>query len=537
MTTLARATTLQYAGPEPTWVCNEPAWGSGYEREAFENQSIQNRARDAHATACHLLLGAALDNPGCIAAIIETPPEVFPDDLKPIVVAVTALTDRNEPVGYATIAREMEAAGVENPFTLVGDLAQMAGNHVSCAPDLDSRALVKAYARRDAVDKLGVISKIADGGDLEAARHAFADLQPFEFVPAPTDPLPLADVANAGPVPESIFESGLYRARYNIVGGASNAGKSYLALIAALSVATGKQLVRCFAPRTRGRVLFLSGEDDAPVLRERVKDIATVHHIDTDHIPVDFVDQVNPLIVFDTRGEATFTAGWRSLRQRAQGYDLVIIDPLAAWFQVCGENPGNDFTKIGNALTELAKTTKAAVLLLHHTSKAGTFTLDQNSLRGHTGLITPARWISIIGRPAEKDLERLGLDEEDASTFLRYRVDKNSYGANSAHETILKRVDGGVLVDCDPLTQRRGDIAETLANVLTETAVHLTRREILQGRGDLAKDVRRRVEELEGKATKRDFERAIEHGLRFGLLQETELTTGGRLRVEVLPVC
>ena len=504
----------------------------------FEDHSIRQRQVDIGFTAAKVLMGAIRGDTDCVDETLKVPPEAWPDVWGPVAGAVHAVIDAGNKPDHCTVTRAMQDAKVPRGNLLVGEIEQITGHDHSLQPDLDCAAILREYSSRDAANKLGLISEIAAKGDLEAARHAFGDLAPFEFVPAPADPLPIADWRNAGDIPESLFYNGIYRARYSLMGGASNAGKSYLALMAGISLATGRKMIEPFAPRKRGRVLMLSGEDDAAVIKQRALDTAKRYNVDLDGAPIDFVDQVSPLIEFDSYSTATFTPAWKSLEKQCANYDLVIIDPLAAWFAVNAENPGGDLSKIGNALAELAKRTGAAILLTHHTSKQGTFTLSQNSLRGHTGLYTPSRWIAIIARPSDSDLGNWGKGKESAVDYLRFVVDKNSYGPNTGAEIVLRRGHGGVLEDSDVKADRYRDIAQALQTILREDEdLHLTEREIIRGNGGLAKQVQAAVDDLVGKTKGPDRERGIKVGIDAGMLEIREISTKGKPRREVCAKC
>lgn len=503
---------------------------------AYEIESIQNRARDIEATTCRMLYGATHTDSDCISATISVPLEVFPDGLRPLAAAIHELAAAGRLIDYSTIVFSMIDAGIVDASGLLDSVAREAYFYASCAPDLDAAALLKVHAIRDSANKLGLISEIVNQGDLEAARHAFADLAPFEYIPGPVEALPFADIENAGPIPDPLFRGGIYPGCLNLFIGESNAGKSMLALTGGLALATGQVLIKSLDPIQRGRVLYLSGEDDARVLKQRIADIARAHNLDTTGAVLHFVDRVSPLIEFDAAGLAHTTQAWRELKRKAADYDMIVIDPLVSWFALTGENNASEVGRLAEMLKDLAAQSGAAVLLTHHTNKGGASNLDQAAARGSSALPAAARFVANVARPTQEHLERLGLAPEDGARFVRFAISKNSYGPTTGAAAIFERVQGGALIDADPYAARRGDLAESLASILADAGARLTRREIIQGRGDIAKDVRGRLEAAEGKVTRQDLECAIEHGLRFGLLREQDAETGAqRKRREVVP--
>ena len=498
----------------------------------FELESVERRAGDVAHAARALLAGALHGNTGCIESVATVPPEAFPDGLRHIAGAVHALLEARRPVGTETLYTALLKAGTESPGALLAGL----GPDISCMPDLDARALLVDYAKRDAANKLGLIHEIAEAGDLEAARHALEDLAPSEYVPVAREYLPLVDIESAGAMPEALFECGIYRECLNLCIGESGAGKSMFALTLALSLSTGKALLKGFAPTAPGRVLYLSGEDCAAVLKQRAHDIAKAHGVTTAGADWHFVTRATPLVEVDADGVLHCSPAWRELERKAHGCALLVIDPLVSWAALASENDAAGMGRLAELFKTLAAESGTGVLLAHHTNKVGASTLEQGSARGSGALPAAARFAVSLARPTENAIERLGLPPGDRARFLRVAISKNSYGGISGDARMLERVEGGALVDADPEGARIGALAEALAGALADTGAHLTRRELIQGRGDLALEVRKRLVESEGVASGPMLERAIAHGLRFGLLKEHETATGARrARREVLP--
>lgn len=497
-------------------------------KSTFETESIARRAEQVEVCARHLLAGAFQSNRDCVEAIVTIPPEAFPDELRPVAQAVIDLHSRGVAVDSTSLYLELTSAKVDAPGSLLAGL----GTYASCAADLDARALWLAHGKSEAANRLALISEIAERGDLEAARAAFGDLSPFEYAPAPPDPLPLADVDAAGEVPEPLFKCGVFPGRLSLLIGESGIGKSTLALTAAASFASGRKLLSPFAPNGGGRVLFLSGEDDAPVLRKRLEALEDAHGVKVPRDRLHFVDHVSPIIAVDGAGATHVTPAWTALRKKGANYELVVIDPFVSWLEAVNENDAGTMGRLAENLKSLAAETGAAVLVSHHTSKHAALSLEQGAARGSGALTAAARWVANLAR-VDGMAQTLGVEPEDCHKFLRFGISKNSYGSRAHGSKIFERDAAGVLHDADPGAQRRGDLAETLAHVLSEAGVHLTRFEITGGRGAHAKQVRDRLSELEGAVTRRELDAAIGYGLKAGLLQEVRLTTGGRVRVEV----
>ena len=499
-------------------------------KQTYEAESIARRAEQVEVCARHLLAGAFQSNRDCVEAIVTIPPECFPDELRPVAQAVIDLHSRGVAVDSTSLYLELAAAKVDAPGSLLAGL----GTYASCAPDLDARALWLAFGKSEAANRIGLISEIAARGDLEAARAAFGDLDPFAYAPAPPDPLPLADVDGAGEVPDPLFKCGIYPGRLSLLVGESGIGKSTIALSAAASFASGRKLLSAFAPNGGGRVLFLSGEDDAPVLKKRLEALEATYGVKIPRNQLHFVDSVAPLLTVDGAGATHITPAWTALRKKAANYELIIVDPFVSWLGVANENDASVMGKLAEHLKALAAETGAAVLVSHHTSKHGALSLEQGAARGSGALAAAARWIGNLARPGE-GAQALGIDPEDCHRFLRFAVSKNSYGERTGGARIFERNAAGVLVDADPGAQRRGDLAEVLAGILADTDVHLTRFEIIRGQGKAARGIRDKLAEVLGAVSRRDLEGAISDGVKAGILKEIALepTTRGRARVEL----
>lgn len=495
----------------------------------FEDHSIRQRQVDIGFTAARVLMGAIRGDADCVNETLKVPPEAWPDVWGPVAGAVHAVIDAGNKPDHCTVTRAMQDAKVPRGNLLVGEIEQITGHDHSLQPDLDCAAILREYSSRDAANKIGLIAEIAAKGDLEAARHCFADLAPFEYMPSPADPLPIADVENAGEIPAPLFTWGLYPGVLNLIIGESNAGKSMLALHAAVALSEQANILKPFHPNTQGNVLVLSGEDDRRVIKRRLADICAAHSI-TRTGRIDFVDTVKPLIEFDAAGMAHMTPAFRHLKKMAGQYAMIIIDPLVSWALFSNENATSEMVKLAEIIKELAAESGAAVVITHHTNKAGAGNLDQSAARGSSALPSAARYVLNVARPTARMVAENGLTEEDAPRFLRCAISKNSYGETSGGATILERVTGGALQDAQVTRTRTGEIAEALAGVLADTGARLTAHEIERGKGGISRDIADRLGRIVGGTSVRDRRNAIQHGLEIGLLKTVE---NGKMRREV----
>jgi len=187
----------------------------------------------------------------------------------------------------------------------------------------------------------------------------------------------LADLTTAIlPPTRFVIEPLLPRGHITLLGAHGGAGKSVLALIMAAHVTCGQKLADLSI--TCGRALYISLEDNADLIRWRLRKI-----VETYELPIESV--IHNLTVCDGTGgdgalaieQNTFgttrlvpTVLMEEIRITAAGYDLIIVDNASDAFQ------GNESDRkqvrmfVRLMLGKIAQDNDAAVLLLAHIDKA-----------------------------------------------------------------------------------------------------------------------------------------------------------------------
>lgn len=252
-------------------------------------------------------------------------------------------------------------------------------------------------------------------------------------------PVPVDDIEHAALPRTEYAVAGLIPLALVLLGGHGGAGKSILALILAAHVAAGVPFAghEC----QRGRVIFVSLEDDGHLVRFRLKRVCRAYGIDPSAI-------AQNLVVLDgTAGNATLatevaiggtretiaTPTFTELEAKAVGARLIVVDNASDAFDA-NENDRRAVRAFMRLLAGLARANGAAVLLLAHIDKAAArFGARGDNYSGSTAWHNSAR-------------ARLALLRE--GTAIELRQEKNNLGP-LAEPLRLKWNADGVLVPTD----------------------------------------------------------------------------------------
>lgn len=239
-------------------------------------------------------------------------------------------------------------------------------------------------------------------------------------------------------------------------------GKSFYALQAAMAVACGVPGgdILHLHPERPGRVVYLAGEDPAPVLAQRIHAIGQ-HLSPQARQAIAENLTVQPILgalldIMDPRHRTRVI-------EFCVGARLIVLDTLSRIHSL-DENSNGDMARLVATLEHVAARTGAAVLYLHHVSKgsARDGQLDQQqAARGASALIDNARWCGFISKMSESEAERFSERAFDKKSiaqrrgfFVRVGASKQNYGMPLA-DRWYKRADGGVLVPTELFDARR----------------------------------------------------------------------------------
>ncbi|MBD8237861.1 MULTISPECIES: helicase RepA family protein [Pseudomonas] len=239
-------------------------------------------------------------------------------------------------------------------------------------------------------------------------------------------------------------------------------GKSFWALQAAIAVACHVpegNLVE-INPPSNGQVVYLALEDSEQVLAHRIHAIGRciqkrAQHSDNAAEALDaIVGNLTIEAMMGKRLDVMTSEGIDTVLQLQETPRLIVFDTVSR-IHGLDENSNRDMSLLISRLEELAIKSGAAVLLIHHVSKASRRDgqLDQYSSRGASALIDNARWCGYLTQMTEEEAKGL-IDSSQLSTpltglhsqYVRLGESKLNYGAAALDQQWYKRSDGGVLI-------------------------------------------------------------------------------------------
>jgi regulatory protein RepA len=231
------------------------------------------------------------------------------------------------------------------------------------------------------------------------------------------------------------------------------AGKSMFGLMLSHQVACGTDLLG-LGETPKGRVVYLSGEDDEDELGYRLAGIGPMLSLPDratcaeNIMLVDFTQDMKRLEHKEFQEE---------LEMAASGTRLIILDTLRV-FHGADENSSSEMTHIVGILRSIAGKFNCSILFLHHSSKSmavsGAGDMQQAS-RGSSVLTDNIRWQSYLLAMTEKESEQLSdrtngepIGKDNRSYYVKFGMSKQNYGT-PFKEKWYRRGKGGIL---EPIT-------------------------------------------------------------------------------------
>jgi len=174
--------------------------------------------------------------------------------------------------------------------------------------------------------------------------------------------------------PRWLVESLWTSAGAGVLGGQPKAGKTWLALEIAVSVASGTPCLGAYAVPEPGPVLLFLAEDSPADAHDRVSGLCA--HRGVDLSCLDLLLLSTPVLRLDSTIDANrLTATVETVRPR-----LLVLDPFVR-VQTVDENSATEVSRVLAGLTALKRTHDLAILVVHHVRKNASGHPGQ-SLRG-----------------------------------------------------------------------------------------------------------------------------------------------------------
>lgn len=268
----------------------------------------------------------------------------------------------------------------------------------------------------------GDVSDWLDAGGTVAELVALAEGAPDggPFAPEALDVFLAGDITPR----QWVYGKDLCKQYVTVLAAAGGSGKTALATMWALSMATGRNLIGQHVHK-RCRVLMLTFEDGREEYRRRFKAACVHHRIDPadvgDRIMIQSLNGLGVTLAKPQRdGTMEATAAPRQIAGLIDRLeiDAVILDP---WVKVSGapENDNGAVDAVTRILSGVAEKQNVAVLVAHHFRKAVGAPGDVASARGASALIDAARAALTLTPMSPDESKHYGIPEDERRRLVR----------------------------------------------------------------------------------------------------------------------
>mgnify|MGYP000462806025 CR=1 FL=1 len=238
------------------------------------------------------------------------------------------------------------------------------------------------------------------------------------------------------PEPQWVQEGTLLKGYISLITAPGGVGKSTLQLCLALSVASGRDLLK-LGPVDQGNVIVVNNEDDANVLIHRVHAIMKQHGLMEDDIGgrlhvFSGYGQELAIAHTEANGEVVLTNDGQRLQQQILDDDVqaIFLDPFISLHDA----PENDNVAVNKAVRQfkvIAAKTGCAISLIHHTRKMGKDSEvgagDAEAGRGASSLKDAARVVLTLAKMSKSTGDSLNL--VDYGNYIRLDTGKSNFSA------------------------------------------------------------------------------------------------------------
>lgn len=284
------------------------------------------------------------------------------------------------------------------------------------------------------------------------------------------------------PVREWILGHSLLKEHLSVLVAPPGVGKSTLGIAQAVAIITGKPITGQPVHR-QGKVWIYNNEDDAVELKRRLAAVLQ-------HNKIDFSDICGklalnsgadrPLVVAKAMADGTVIRmpDVEACIEHIQrnNISVFIVDPFIETHE-CEENNNQHIKRVAQMYREIARRTKCAVLLVHHTAKPPQGSSEghagnMNTARGASALIGVSRVIETLFGMSKKDGDRHGIAENQRHLYVRLDDAKANLSLASAEAKWFKRI-GVTIANGDEVgVLEPVELATTAISVKTDDDLH-----------------------------------------------------------------
>ena len=163
------------------------------------------------------------------------------------------------------------------------------------------------------------------------------------------------------PLPPELLQGVVYQGSKLAIGGGSKTFKTWNLLALAVATATGKPWLGI--PTAKGKVLFCNFEISRAQWQRRLNAVAKAMTVQL---------KSGDISLWNLRG---FASDYKTIipkilaRAKAEGYALIILDPIYKLYGDADENSAGDIAKLLNTIEQLSTETRATVAYANHFAK------------------------------------------------------------------------------------------------------------------------------------------------------------------------
>ena len=265
-----------------------------------------------------------------------------------------------------------------------------------------------------------------------AIETAFAEIADSSLVTIEASPYVWVPPEKIPPL-DWLFGHWILRDEVSFVVAPGGLGKSTFLVGTALSLVTGKNLFGKGLPSGPMRVWLWNLEDSIAMMTRSIQATAKIHGIYPsdlgDRLFLDSARDGSPLctatrtrdgLVLRTPVHEALVA---ALRERK--IDVLIVDPFVSSHEA-NENDNGEIDKVAKQWCRVAQDANCAVILCHHTSKAGSAEVNTMSARGAVAMTAAARIVLVLNPMTAAEAGRLGVDEDEHWRLVRVSMDKSN---------------------------------------------------------------------------------------------------------------
>jgi hypothetical protein len=221
--------------------------------------------------------------------------------------------------------------------------------------------------------------------------------------------------------------------------GAPGAGKSNLAILTALAIATGQPLTGEEVHRT-GPVWIHNNEDSLDELHRRIGGMLQSLGINYEQVHKNILVSSGLderlIVAFKSKDIVKRTEAVADVIAaiKEQGIVHMVIDPLVSTHLGVSENSNEEIEQVMGTIQHIAHETGGSIDLVHHSLKSHSqntevYAGDMNAARGASSLIGAARMVYTLAPMSEKTREKWKLSAAQAARLVRLDHGKGNYAA------------------------------------------------------------------------------------------------------------